>query len=76
MFLIFLAHHSISQLQKLQPDDRKRRKHILNEIRTVDIGMIVKVYCTLREIMKLICVKVFKNGPSKFCGRQPLENVT
>ena len=23
-----------------------------------------------------ICVKVFKNGPSKICGRQPFKNVT
>ena len=22
-----------------------------------------------------ICVKVFKNGPSKICGRQPLNNL-
>ena len=22
-----------------------------------------------------MCVKVFKNGPSKICGRQPLKNL-
>ena len=28
------------------------------------------------QICEIICVKVFKNRPSKICGRQPLKNFT
>ena len=29
----------------------------------------------LQKWLQLIWVKVFKNGPSKICGRQPLKNL-
>ena len=31
---------------------------------------------SLTETLNITCVKVFKNGPSKICGRQPLKNST
>ena len=28
-----------------------------------------------QSILKIMCDKVFKNGPSEICGRQPLKNL-
>ena len=32
-------------------------------------------YSILEKMLKSIWVKVFKNGPSKICGRQPLKDL-
>ena len=36
------------------------------------IGFVFKFFT---RVLKFIWVKVFKNGPSKICGRQPLKNL-
>ena len=43
------------------------------------IGLILEVASMMRKgfrKVKFIWDKVFKNGPSKICGRQPLKNFT
>ena len=41
--------------------------------------MLIRAFVTcwlFYQICEIICVKVFKNGPSKICGRHPLKNFT
>ena len=39
------------------------------------IATVIKQTSNLRDRLKVSWGKVFKNGPSEICGRQPLKNL-
>ena len=68
-------------------DNSPNNEHLSLELNTKKLSILKNVSLCLQTIQKLrldyvsftakkhIWDKVFKNGPSKICGRQPLKNL-
>ena len=54
--------------------DDEKRKTLIAKVKRKYIKYDF-LYVTLNEYPTYIQDKVFKNGPSELCGRQPLENL-